>query len=158
MSGPPNDASQRRACFSQALKVLRRRRGLATTQVATALGMSLRSYQNFEAGRGRLNVLRVHEVARILDADPYALLIAIDIGSADFAVRCIDNKLAAILLMALNDFDEAAGDQIALLDPATLMSLFKRAFDTLAGEARDRAARARNWRGPNGPGRPPDLT
>jgi transcriptional regulator with XRE-family HTH domain len=137
MDGLPDAPTDRRASFSKALKALRRRRGLPATDVAEALGMSLRSYEYFESGHGRLNILRVHEVARILKADPFALLIAVDIGSPEFAVRSMDNKLAMILLMAVADFDAVAADQISLLEPATLIAVFRKTFAGLVALHRD---------------------
>jgi hypothetical protein len=155
------ETTDRRVSFSKAVKALRRRRGMAKSVVADALGMPVRSYEYFESGRGRLNVLRVHEVARILQADPFALLIAVDIGSPDFAVRSIDNKLASILVMAVADFDAAAADHIPLLDPATLIGAFRKVFEGLASQARERAA-AGSWRLSIGsdeePERPDDWT
>jgi hypothetical protein len=114
--------------------------------MASALGMQPRSYEYFESGRGKLNVLRAHAAARILDADPLALLIAVDIGSPDFAVRCIDNKLATALLVVVAEFDADAGDAIALLDSATLIAAFHRAFDGLAAQARERSNLSKTWK------------
>jgi hypothetical protein len=158
MNDRRNDLPDRRTSFSKAVKALRRRRGLPKAFVADAMGMPVRSYEYFESGRGRLNVLRVHEVARILQADPFALLIAVDIGSPDFAVRSIDNKLASILVMAVADFDATAADHIPLLDPATLIAAFRRAFEGLASQALERAA-AGAWRlsiSPNGEAEGPE--
>jgi transcriptional regulator with XRE-family HTH domain len=138
----------------QVLKALRRRRGLSAVEVAAALCMPLRSYEHFESGRGRLNVGRVHRVAKVLGADAYAILLAIEMGSPEFALRCADNKLVAILVMALQDFDVAAGDDMAALDPRTLIESFTRMFDELAATARDRVRALDIWRA--GRGGPPD--
>jgi len=146
MGGPPHDDAARGACLSQALKAIRRRRGLRAADVAARLGMPLRSYEHFEAGRGRLNVDRIHRFAEVVDADPYAILAAVEIGSPRFAVRCADDKLMAILMMAIQDFDASAGDDIAGLDPRTLISAFAGVFDQLAAEGEARRAALGHWR------------
>lgn len=158
MAAPPNDDAARGETLAKALKAIRRRRGLRAAEAAQALGMPRRSYEHFEAGRGRLNLERVHLAADALDADPYAILAALEIGSPEFAARCADNKLMTIYMMALQDFDDIAGDDIAQLDPRTLIAAFTRLFDQLAQEARARAQALEDWRsgrrGPAGP--PPD--
>jgi transcriptional regulator with XRE-family HTH domain len=156
MAAPPPDVPSRRATLARALKALRRRSGLRAADVAAALGIQLRSYENFEAGRGRLNVDRVHQVARILGADPFAILTAVDIRSPDFAVRCAENKLMAIFLRKLRDFDAATEDQIAQLDPAILMESFTQMFASLTQEASEREAMSKIWPPEDGGSDPED--
>lgn len=154
MGAPPQDDAERGACLSKALKAIRRRRGLRACDAAAAMQMPLRSYEHFEAGLGRLNVDRVHRFAEALDADPYAILAAVEIGSPELAVRCADNKLISVLMMALQDFDAAAGEAIPTLDAAAAIAVFTDAFDRLATEARRRAQALQTWRnsrpGPTG--------
>lgn len=151
MGGPTTDATIRRTCLSRALKALRRRRGVRVADLAKAVGMPVRSYQHFESGRGRINVDRVHEVARILRADALAIFAAAELGSPEFAVRAADNKLMSIILLTLKDFDRLSGDQMAHLDARTLMSAFDHTFKELAALARDRADAAARWSGPEDP-------
>lgn len=146
MAAPPNDDAARGETLARALKAIRRRRGLRSADAAQALGMPLRSYEHFESGRGRLNLERIHSAADALDADPYAVVAALEIGSPEFAARCADNKLMTIYMMALQDFDDIAGDDIAHLDPRTLIAAFTLLFDQLAQEARARAQALEDWR------------
>lgn len=138
----------RGSALSRALKALRRRRDLPVARVAAEAGMKLRSYQHFEAGRTRVNVERVHRIARGLNADPYAILAAVELGSPEFAVRAADNKLMTILMMSLKDFDSTAGDRILLLDARLISTVFERAFAELAGVASERFAAATQWSPP----------
>jgi transcriptional regulator with XRE-family HTH domain len=133
------------AQLSGLMKALRRRRGLRVSETAAAVGMPRRSYQHFEAGRGRLDVGRLHRFAQAIDADFYALLAALEIGSPAFALRCADNKLMTIFMMALQDFDALAGDDIARLDPHLLMATFTAMFDELRAVARDRDVQVESW-------------
>jgi transcriptional regulator with XRE-family HTH domain len=145
MGTPTRDVPSRGTCLSRALKAIRRRRGLRPAEVAQAMGMPLRSYEYFESGRGRLNIERIHQVADVLDADPYALLVAMEIGSAAFAVRCADNKTMTILVMALQDFDAGAGDDITRLEAHALITAFTGLFDDLTRQARDRESFVAQW-------------
>jgi transcriptional regulator with XRE-family HTH domain len=150
MRGPTHDGDSRRAYLAQALKALRQRRGLGTAEIAAALGMPKRTYQHFESGRTQINVDRVHQIARILNADPHAIFAAAELGSPAFAVRAADNKLMTIIIMALSEFDKTSADQITLLDPRLLTTTFETTFRELATQARLRASLADKWKGPGG--------
>lgn len=126
--------------LSLALRALRRFRGKRPPELAQALGLQMRSYEHFESGAGRLNVDRVMAFADATASDGFAILVAQWIGSPQFAVRCANNKLVTILIMALRDFDATAGDAIATLDAQTLIGAFEDALGRLRDEAQRRSA------------------
>lgn len=142
MTGGNKDIIRRRAALGGALKALRQRRGATTKQLAESLGISPRSYENFEAVRGRINFERVHQLARTLSADPFAIFAALELDAPDFAVHCADNKLMSVLLLALREFAANSGGAIVHLDPQTLLAAFQGTFEELALEAKHRAALA----------------
>jgi transcriptional regulator with XRE-family HTH domain len=158
MGTPTDDVAGRRAALAQALKAVRRRRGLRPAEAARRMDMPLRSFEYFESGRGRLNVERIHAFAAALDADPLAILTALDIDSPAFAVRCADNKLMTILTGCLEDFDAAAKDDIAQLGPQVLIQAFTRLFAALAAEARARKTLVSRWRSDGDPPGPDPRT
>lgn len=135
-----------RAYISATLKGLRRLRNVRSPDMAGRLHMSVRAYENFENGRGRLNLERLLKAATLLQADPYATLTALDMGSPDFARRCADNKLMSILMLALRDFDAKAQDAIVGLDPLFLMKAFSAFFDQLAEHAAEQQDVIARWR------------
>ncbi|WP_372785984.1 helix-turn-helix domain-containing protein [Phenylobacterium sp.] len=151
MGQPPHNVPTRRASLSQALRALRRLRGLGPGEVADAMGMARRSFEYFEAGRGKLNVDRVHQVAQILDVDPFAILAAVEIRSPQFAVRCAEHKLMTVFMIALQEFDASALDDIARLNASTIISGFTRIFDALAKEAKEGEDFVEKWMGEGDP-------
>jgi transcriptional regulator with XRE-family HTH domain len=146
MSAPSSEEAQGQGlALSVILKALRRRRGLRPAEVALRMGMPLRSYEHFEAGRGRLNLDRIQLFARVTDTDPHAILAALALDAPGFAAACADNKLMTILMMAVEDFHGAAGAEIARLEPSMLIAAFTRAFEELADQARSREAAVEAW-------------
>jgi transcriptional regulator with XRE-family HTH domain len=131
--------------LSTAVRLIRARRNLRTQEVAEAMDMPLRSYEHFEAGGGRVQLERIHRFAEAVDADPYALLAALALGSPRFAVRCADNKLMTILMLALQEFDAEVGDVIAEIDARTLINAFTRALRELGLQAVRRDTAAQSW-------------
>ena len=109
-------ARSKNTTLSETLKLVRQRRGLSASDVAQRMGMPLRTYHHFEGGYAQLDVERIRRFADATDSDPHAIIAALALGSPEFAVRCMDNKLATILTIVLQEFDEETGDAIADLD------------------------------------------
>lgn len=128
------------------LKALRRMRGVRAQDMAKAMNMSRRAYENFENGKSRLNVARIHRFATLLHADPHAILAAFEIRSPEFALRCANNKMMMLLMLGLEDFDAQAQDTIVGLDPLDLMKMIKAFFDGLGEKAKDQDGVVRQWR------------
>lgn len=118
---------------------------MRAADVARGMNMALRSYEHFESGAGRINLERIHRFAEVTDSDPHAIISALSLGSPAFALRCADNKLATILTVVLQEFDEEAGDALADLDARTLINAFTRAMRDLAALAVTRDTHAEAW-------------
>jgi transcriptional regulator with XRE-family HTH domain len=146
MATPSRDTENRRAWLSQSLKAIRRLRGRRMIDVAADMGMKFRTYEYWESGKGPLNVDRIHLFAAVLDADPYAILMAIEIGSPAFAVRCAGNKMITGLTIAMLEFDAMAGDDIAQLDPQLLGKAFAEMCEGLVKQGRERRSIADRWK------------
>lgn len=131
--------------LSQALRAIRRQRGLSALEVAQAMNLPRRSYEHFEAGGGRINVARVMAFADATQSDAYAILTAVFLGAPDFARRSADNKLAMILLMALQDFHAAIGEDLTRLSPQALISAFETMFARLTLDTQGGNADAAAW-------------
>ncbi len=78
--------------LAAALRLIRLHRRMKPAEVADAMGMAKRSYEHFEAGKGKINLERIHRFAEATDSDPYAIIDCMALGSPEFAVRCADNK------------------------------------------------------------------
>lgn len=131
MSGVPPDLPRDGALLSAAVKAVRKHRGMTTAEVADAMNMALRTYERFEAGATRLNLDHIHRFAAATNSDPYALILSVVIGSSELARRCADNKMATILTVAIQRFDQTIQDRLMDLDARTLITAITGMFDTL---------------------------
>ena len=141
----PESRSSPNAVLAATLRLIRAHRRLRTVDVAQAMGMALRSYEHFEAGGGRVNIERIHRFAEATDSDPYAILAALNLGSPAFGLRCADNKLMTIVMVALQEFDADAGDAIAELEALPIINAVTRTFRDLAAQSVRRDDRAQAW-------------
>lgn len=127
---------------SAVLKAVRKVRALSTTEVATGMRIAHRTYEHFEAGKGRLNLDYLYRFSEVTQSDFYGLMHAIAIGSPEFAVRTADNKFMTSFTVLLQAYDRRMGDRIRDLDARALIAAFGEMFDNLAAESEQRADEA----------------
>jgi transcriptional regulator with XRE-family HTH domain len=133
------------ALIAAAMKAIRKARRMRPSEVARALGMPLRSYEHFEAGRGKLSYERIARFAEATNSDPLAILASIPFQSPDFAVHCADNKLMTIMMIALYELHEELGEDLTYLEPRTIIGAFTRVGKELSEHVRKRDLFAETW-------------
>lgn len=144
MSGVPLEPPRDGDLLSAAVKAVRKHRGMTTAEVADAMNMALRTYERFESGVTRLNLDHVHRFAAATNSDPYALILAVVIGSPELARRCADNKMGTILTIAVQRFDRTIQDRLLDLDARTLIAAVTGMFDTLL-DGNETTEQAQAW-------------
>lgn len=130
--------------LSEALKLVRRHRGLTAPQVASAMRMALRTYERFEAGGSRLNVDYIHRFAVATNSDPYAIIMAVAVGSPELARRCADNKLVTTLTIGAQRLDHLIGDRMQFLEARAIIVAVCAMFDQLVAHS-DEQQLASRW-------------
>lgn len=110
-----------RKALSKAVRAIRKMRGLRTRDVARAMGMALRTYEDFEAGRGPLDHARLAAFASATNCDLAALVLCGVTGNSELAVRSADNKAVTVALMMLETLDEVTADGLSQATAATLL-------------------------------------
>ena len=134
MPGSAADSIRDGQLLSTAVKLVRKSRGLSSRQVAAGMNIGLRTYQRFEAGSTRLNLDHIHRFGKATSSDPYAVLMAVMIGSPRFALNAADNMLATVLIVAVQNLEKSLGDRISDLDTRSLISGLAGVFDGFADQ------------------------
>lgn len=151
-SGVRNEQDESNAALlAAAMRKIRLARRLRPSEIARELGMPLRTYEHLEAGRGRITYDRIVRFAEATNSDPVAILLSVPLRSAEFAVRCADNKLATILTIALGELNDELGDDIEFLEAGTLIGGFTRVTKDLKEHVAKRDLFAENWLKENSP-------
>lgn len=140
-----HDTRSQNEILATALRLIRLYRRMKPAEVASAMGMPKRSYEHFEAGKGKLNPARIHRFAEVTDSDPYAILDSMALGSPEFAVRCADNKAMLALRVALQEFDLDVGDAIMELETRSIINAFTKTLKDLGLQAVRNDGAARDW-------------
>lgn len=130
--------------LSEALKLVRRHRGLTAPQVALAMRMALRTYERFEAGGSRLNLDYIHRFAVATNSDPHAVIMAVAVGSPELARRCADNKLVTTLTIGAQRLDHLIGDRMQSIEARAIIVAVCAMFDQLVAHS-DEQELALRW-------------
>jgi len=131
--------------LAQVIRSIRKHRRLKSSEVAKAMGIPLRTYEHFERGTGRITFARIRRFAQATDSDPIAIVSALPLGSAEFALNSVDNKLMTIATAALSELHEELGADIAFLGTSILVSAFDKLCKDLIDQVRRRDQFAERW-------------
>jgi len=145
MAGKDPDDKQRSNLLSRALRAVRAIRKTRPRALAAALGLSLRGYQNFEAGGAQLNIDHVKAFAQANDADPFGILVAVEIGKPEFAAWVAQNKAMIAFMITLQDFAEETGEAMTRLETTTWVSAYREMFKGLSERALASQAQDATW-------------
>lgn len=151
MSGKDPDDKQRSTLLSRALRAVRAIRKVKPRALAAALGLSLRGYQNFEAGGGQVNIDHVKAFAQANDADPFGILAAVEIGKPEFAAWVAQNKAMIAFMITLEEFVDNTGEAMVRLETTTWVAAYREMFKGLSEEALSAQAKDEAWLAENAP-------
>lgn len=146
MSGSPTAPLARQAqVLSQTLKLVRNERRLKAREVADGMGIALRTYQDFEAGRGDLDLNKIRLFAKATRSDPVGILLAVFFAMPEIALLTLDSKLPMTFWITLCELRDAVGEQLNIVPPALLLGGMRRITDDIKEWLNRHAASAESY-------------
>ncbi len=149
---PMTESTEAPRPLTSALRAIRRARGLRADEVASAMGLPLRTYRHFEAGCSQAQPERLRAFAQVTDCDYAALLLGAGGLDAALVLACADNKAATLAIAAIEGVHATLSTTFHTLTDADLAGAFDAARRRLQERALERS-RAR-LRQPETPGAP----
>lgn len=126
MAASPKAPLARQArLLSQIVKAIRKERHMTGAEVAVGMGVSLRTYQDFEAGRREFDFNKIRLFAKATRSDAVAILLAIYFNWPDLAVLLIDNKMATAFFIVMRDLFTEVGPRLSRVPAGLLVSGFR---------------------------------
>lgn len=113
------------AGLADAFRDIRRRRRLGASKVATRMGLGLRAYQDFEAGRVAPSLRKVRAFADIVDCDACALAVAVVLDRRDLALACADNKMMTLAALRVGDLRDQMGPAFTAMTAGQAMAMLE---------------------------------
>ncbi|NQE61507.1 helix-turn-helix transcriptional regulator [Caulobacter sp. RHG1] len=127
MSGSPSTPLARQArLLRRILKVVRKERRLSQQEVADSMRMPLRTYQDFEAGVGALDLRKLRLFARATRSDPVALQLALFFKRPEVALYTLDSKLPMTFWIAFFELLNKVGPRLNVVPAGLVLSGMRR--------------------------------
>jgi transcriptional regulator with XRE-family HTH domain len=127
MSGSPSTPLARQArLLKRILKLVRKERRLSQQEVADSMHMPLRTYQDFEAGGGALDLRKLRLFARATRSDPVALQLALFFKRPEVALYTLDSKLPMTFWIAFFELLTKVGPRLNVVPPGLVLSGMRR--------------------------------
>lgn len=127
------------------LKTIRKERRMSAKEVAEAMRVAPKTYENFEAGRGRLHFEKIKRFAEATRCDALSIVHGVMFDAPEVAYRSMDNKISTILWLALREFGDDVGDAIASLPGTAVFEAFRQAFHGLGELLKRRTNGTERW-------------
>lgn len=127
MSGPPSTPLARQGrLLKRILKLVRKERRMSQQEVADNMRMPLRTYQDFEAGGGALDLRKLRLFARATRSDPVALQLAVFFKRPEVALYTLDSKLPMTFWIAFFELLSKVGPRLNVVPPGLVLSGMRR--------------------------------
>lgn len=126
MAAQPKTPMARQArLLSRTVKLVRKERHLTVAQIAKAMGVSPRTYQDFEAGRRGYDFNKVRLFAKATRADANSIHLAVQYAWPELALLLMDNKMATTFFILMRDLHEEVGPRLSRVPPSLLVAGFR---------------------------------
>lgn len=135
MAKPDPAVLAARPPLARALRGVREARGLSVAETARRMGLDVRVYANFEAGRHPPSVARLLTFARVTPCDPLSILMCATGADSDIALSCLDNQALSIAVGAVEDLHRRLATALSTVNAAEIVSAFDAAQRQLATQA-----------------------
>ncbi|WP_275052052.1 helix-turn-helix transcriptional regulator [Caulobacter sp. SSI4214] len=125
--------------------MLRKERRMTAAEVAAGMGIAVRTYQDFEAGKGDLDLNKILLFATATGTDAVSIILALLFRDPDLARQSMDNKLPTTFWISFREFRDDVGEQLNVVPPALLLEGFRRVYEEIRLYLRKRADSAEDW-------------
>ena len=135
MAKPDSEILAARPPLARALRAIRLARGISVAEMARAMGLEVRVYANFEAGRTPASLARLQDFVRVTQCDPMSILHCALGGDPSLALACLGNQAISVAVGAVEDLHRKLTTALSTINAAEVVSAFDAAQRQLATEA-----------------------
>lgn len=147
MDGAPTEPLARQALLlTHMLKTIRKdERRMTVDETAEKMGIATRTYQEFEAAGGKLDLNKVRQFATATRSDAIGVILGATFEDPELAFETMDNKLLSTFWVAFKEFRKRVGARLALVPPALWLAAFRRAFEEIEAYLAKRSETTEEW-------------
>jgi hypothetical protein len=146
MLGSPSAPLARQArLLSQTLKLVKDERRMTSLEVAFKMGIALRTYQDFEKGKGDFDLWKIRRFAKATRSDAIGIVLAVMYGNPKIAIVVMRSKFLMTGWLGFNELWRTLGDRIHLIPAAQVLLGMRKTGDYLQQFLDRRAASFEHW-------------
>ncbi len=140
MLGSPMAPLARQArLLARTLKAIKKERRMTSIEIALKMGVGLRTYQDFEKGKGDFCLWKIRRFAKATRSDAIGIVLAVMYGNPKIAIVVMRSKFLMTGWLSFVELWRKLGDRIRLI-PSTQVLLGMRATGEQLEQFLDRRA------------------
>ncbi len=124
-ANPKTPLARQRRLLSQILKLIKEERRMNAVQVAAGMGVSLRTYQDFEKGLRAYDFDKVRRFAKATRSDATSIHLGVQYNWPELPVLMMDNKMATAFFILTRDLHTEIGPRLSRVPPGLLVSGYR---------------------------------
>ena len=146
MLGPPMTPLARQSrLLSRTLKEVKQERRMTSIEVAARMGIALRTYQDFEKGKGDFDLWKIRRFAKATRSDAIGIVMAVMFGNPKIAIVVMRSKLLMTGWLGFMELWRTLGDRIHLVPAAQVLLGMRKTGEFLQQFLDRRAASFEHW-------------
>jgi transcriptional regulator with XRE-family HTH domain len=125
VANPQTPLARQARLLSKIIKLVRKERHMTAAQVAAGMGVSLRTYQDFEAGRRGYDFDKIRRFAKATRCDATSIHLGVQYNWPELPVLMMDNKMSATFFILMRDLHTEFGPRLSRVPPGLLVTGFQ---------------------------------
>lgn len=127
------------------LKQIKQERRMTSIEVAARMGVALRTYQDFEKGKGDFDLWKIRRFAKATRSDAIGIVLAVMYGNPKIAVVVMRSKFLMTGWLGFMELWRTLGDRIHLIPAAQVLLGMRKTGEHLQQFLDRRAASFEHW-------------
>lgn len=146
MLGLPSAPLARQArLLSRTLRAIKKERHMTSIEVALGMGVALRTYQDFEKGKGDFDLWKIRRFAKATRSDAIGIVLAVMYGNPAIALITMRSKLLMTGWIGFRELWRLLGDRMHLIPAAQILLGLRKMGEHLQDYLDRRAASFDSW-------------
>ncbi len=130
-ASPKTPIARQGRLLSRILKMLRQERNLRSADVAARMGISPRTYQDFENGRRGYDFNKVRLFSKATNTDANAIHLGVQYNWPELPLLLMDNKMATAFYVLMRDLHAEFGPRLSRVPASLWVSGFRHIGDEI---------------------------
>ncbi len=146
MLGSPSAPLARQArLLSRTLREVKKERRMTSIEIALKMGVALRTYQDFEKGKGDFDLSKIRRFAKATRSDAIGIVLAVMYGNPRIAIITMRSKFLMTGWLGFIELWRALGDRLHLIPATQILLALRKVAEHLRDYLDRRAASMEVW-------------